>query len=391
MSQIHHKLIRGIILMTGAAVLLKFGAVRFLDVNFPAYLRLIAGLFILLFGAVYPLSRSAEIIEAATEVLSKKTHLSSGLLQSFGTAFPDMVLGVTAAVVSLSLVRSDPVRAISYAMIAASTTFGSNVYNIGHATWCIWRQNRADKLNKTLQMFPYIKSSGFVKPLNEHKHKPYILELDTAVRILTVLTVLTASVALAMVAFGRVSSTTFIGGDLYQLIRPAGITLLFVTLAVLIKFRRDAKEVPEAEAAESSTPLGLVGLPFVWLALVAAGITIAFTAESMVRALEIVSSVAHIPYVVTGTLAGIIGCLGEMMVIHNYTIHQNGRIGDAVVGVAMDNIVTIMGASVVAVMGGIFLGGTSLIVLFVLILTLNTILIDQISLLKNTIFRAKGV
>jgi hypothetical protein len=42
-----------------------------------------------------------------------------------------------------------------------------------------------------------------------------------------------------------------------------------------------------------------------------------------------------------------------------------------------------MGASIVAIIGGIFLGGSALILLFVLIITLNTILIWQISRLKN--------
>jgi hypothetical protein len=50
---------------------------------------------------------------------------------------------------------------------------------------------------------------------------------------------------------------------------------------------------------------------------------------------------------------------------------------------AMDNIVTTMGASIVAIMGGIFLGGNALILIFVLILTLNTTLIWQIAKLKN--------
>jgi mannose/fructose/N-acetylgalactosamine-specific phosphotransferase system component IID len=72
-----------------------------------------------------------------------------------------------------------------------------------------------------------------------------------------------------------------------------------------------------------------------------------------------------------------------MLVIHNYTIHPKGRIGDALVGVAMDNIVTTLGASIVALMGGIFLGGNALILIFVIILTLNSVLLWQISRLKN--------
>jgi len=76
-------------------------------------------------------------------------------------------------------------------------------------------------------------------------------------------------------------------------------------------------------------------------------------------------------------------CLGEIIVVHNFSVNPSGRIGDAIVGVAMYNIVTITGASIVAIMGGIFLGGSSLIMIFVLILCLNTVLIWQISDLKN--------
>jgi len=72
-----------------------------------------------------------------------------------------------------------------------------------------------------------------------------------------------------------------------------------------------------------------------------------------------------------------------MLVIHNYTVNPKGRIGDALIGVGMDNIVTTAGAAIVAIMGGIFLGGSSLIVIFVLILGMNTVLIGQVSQMKN--------
>ena len=103
----------------------------------------------------------------------------------------------------------------------------------------------------------------------------------------------------------------------------------------------------------------------------------------MVNAVKIFSDITGLPFVVTGILAGVIGCLGEIIVIHIFSVHPNGRLGDAVVGVAMDNIVTTIGAAIVAIMGGIFLGGNALILIFILILTLNTILIWQISKLKN--------
>jgi len=55
----------------------------------------------------------------------------------------------------------------------------------------------------------------------------------------------------------------------------------------------------------------------------------------------------------------------------------------------MDNIVTTMGAAIVAIMGGIFLGSNSLILIFVIILTTNTLLIEQISKLKNSLQTGK--
>jgi len=103
----------------------------------------------------------------------------------------------------------------------------------------------------------------------------------------------------------------------------------------------------------------------------------------MVQAITRFSELTSVPVVISGAAAGMIGCSIEMMVIHKFTVNPKGRIGDAVVGVAMDNIITIMSASVIAMLGGIFLGGDSLIVLFVLILGVNTLLIWQISELKD--------
>lgn len=107
------------------------------------------------------------------------------------------------------------------------------------------------------------------------------------------------------------------------------------------------------------------------------------TAETMVEAVNHGCLLFHIPVVIGGTLAGIIGCLAEMIVVYKFTVNPVGRIGDAVVGVAMDNIITIIGASIVALLGGIFLGGSSLIVIFVLILTVNMLLVWQVSELKD--------
>jgi hypothetical protein len=55
----------------------------------------------------------------------------------------------------------------------------------------------------------------------------------------------------------------------------------------------------------------------------------------------------------------------------------------------MDNIVTTLGASIVAIIGGIFLGGKMLILIFITILAGNTLLIEQISRMKNSLAREK--
>ena len=110
--------------------------------------------------------------------------------------------------------------------------------------------------------------------------------------------------------------------------------------------------------------------------LIIAGIVILFVASAMVQAIEIFSEITGLSFVIAGVLAGIIGCLGEMIVIHNFTVSPNGRLGDAITGVVMDNVVTILGASLVAIMGGIFLGGTALILIFVIILQLFHLLLE---------------
>jgi len=340
---------------------------------------------ILMVGAFYLLRHSAKIIEETTEVLSERTKLAGGLLQSLGTAFPDMILGIVAALVSVSLRESDYPRAITYAIIAASTTFGSNIYNIGHAAWCMYRQNKANTNSTTVFMFPGIHAGGMVTPFSKHAIKPHLGELDTAIQILIALTLLTSTVAVSMVLFGRVSvDELHLTEDLYQLIRPIGSIIFLLSGFILYFFRKtQRKESAMSDVVEENKFYRKESTRLILFHLLLSGAIILFAAESMIRAIETLSHIAHISPVIAGTLAGLIGCLGEMLVIHNYTVNPKGRIGDALIGVGMDNIVTTAGAAIVAMMGGIFLGGSSLIVIFVLILGMNTILIGQVSQLKN--------
>lgn len=342
-------------------------------------------------GIGYVFRGTAKVIEETTDVLKDKTKLAGGFLQAFGTAFPDMIIGIVAAFISLQVKSTDYVRAINLAIIAASTTFGSNIYNILHAVWCIYRQNLANLKHKTLLMFPPFKAGGSLKPLEEHNIKPTAREMDDAIRILTVLTMLTAFVAISMVLFGQVKNgEERITGDLYQLIQPVGIVLFILCVIVLYYFRKSHRpESPVKEIIEEERYYDKQATWRIWFDLILSGIAILFAAESMVKAMEVFSQLTHIPFVVTGIMAGLIGCFGEMIVVHNFSVNPKGRIGDAIVGVAMDNIVTTLGASIVAIMGGIFLGGNSLILIFIIILTTNTLLIEQISWLKNSLQAVK--
>ncbi len=367
------------------AVVLRFVFGQFLHEDTDFLLRVLSLAIILIVGTVFVLRGTAKIIEETTEILSERTKLAGGLLQSFGTAFPDMVLGILAAFISVSLRDTDYEKAVNFAIIAAATTFGSNIYNISHAAWCIYRQNLANIKNKKIFMFPKLRSGGLLTPMKEHRAKLSFQEIDTAMDVLVALTLLTAIVAVSMVMFGRVTDIPEgFGESLYQLIRPAGIVILLLCVFTLYFFRKNRRSrSPLLE--EEERYFGTRSNGFIWLNLLLSGGAILLAAEAMVRAIEVFSEMTHVPFVVAGVLAGLIGCLGEMIVIHNFSVHPRGRLGDAVMGVAMDNIVTTMGASVVAIMGGIFLGSNALIIIFVIILMMNTVLMWQISKLKTTV------
>jgi Ca2+/Na+ antiporter len=195
-----------------------------------------------------------------------------------------------------------------------------------------------------------------------------------------------------MVIFGKVPQVNNpTNADLYQLIIPVGWIIFFLGLMALWYFRKNMRaperhtdQIVREERFYATRPT-YISL----MALLISGIAILFSAESMVKSIEELSIVTGMPFVIAGVLAGIIGCLGEMLVVHNFSISPKGRIGDAIVGVAMDNIVTIIGASIVAIMGGIFLGGNALILIFVIILCLNTVLLWQIGKLQRTILTMK--
>lgn len=369
------------------ALVLRFFVVeKVVQGDEPWWMQAIAIAFIFIIGIIYIFNGTAKVIEETTDVLKDRTGLAGGFLQAVGTAFPDMIIGVIAAVLSLKVRDSDYARAVNLAIVAASATFGSNIYNILHATWCVWRQNLANRREKSVMMFPHLKFGGTVKPMSEHKSKPSATEIDSTVSILTALTLLTGFVAVSMVFFGHVEKGADlpISGDLYQLIQPVGVVLFILCVSVLYIFRKNRRpESPDMEISTEEKYYAKHSTRRIWLDLLLSAVAILLTAESMVTSLEVFANMTHTPFVVVGILAGIIGCFGEMLVVHNFSIHPNGRINDAISGVAMDNIVTTLGASIVAIMGGIFLGGNALILIFIIVLASNTLLIQQIVKLRN--------
>jgi len=376
-----------IISFIAAAFILRFVIVNEMLLGTDSHLvQWLAIILIFAVGMAYIFNGTVKVVEETTDVLKDRTGLAGGLLQALGTAFPDMIVGIMAAIVSLQFRDSDYPRAVNLAIVAASATFGSNIYNIIHAVWCVWRQNLADAKGKAILMFPGLKFAGRVKPLREHTVKPSSAEIDNAISILTTLTVLTAFVAVSMVLFGQVPEHERLGSssDLYQLIKPVGFVLFVLCASVLYHYRKSERsESMDKEVVQAERYYARQKTARIWFDLMISGLAILLTAESMVRAIEVFSELSGVPYVISGILAGFIGCFGEMMVVHNFSVNPNGRISDAISGVAMDNIFTTMAAAVVAIMGGIFLGGNALILIFIIILAANTVLIREITRLRN--------
>jgi len=163
-----------------------------------------------------------------------------------------------------------------------------------------------------------------------------------------------------------------------------GFVLFVLCASVLYHYRKSERsESMDKEVVQAERYYARQKTARIWFDLMISGLAILLTAESMVRAIEVFSELSGVPYVISGILAGFIGCFGEMMVVHNFSVNPNGRISDAISGVAMDNIFTTMAAAVVAIMGGIFLGGNALILIFIIILAANTVLIREITRLRN--------
>lgn len=361
------------------ALFLRFYLLHWLDNEnkFIVYLAIALVFFI----GVFLIRSTAEVIEKTTAVLKGRTGLAGGLLQAIGTAFPDMVIGIVAAILSLQVAATDYTRSINLAIIAASTTFGSNIYNVFHAAWCIYRQNKANKLQTKLPMFPVVNMGGTVLPFKDHKIKPPKKEINAAMEVLVYLSILTTVVAIGMVLFGKVENNPAgLGGDLYQLTKPLGLVVFLAGIAVIYLFRKSHNEQVEEEGDNLYVKYSTWRI---WLDLFLSGVIILLAAESLVEGVTVFSDLSGFPFILTGIITALVGCLGEMIVIHNFTVNPQGRIGDALTGVVMDNVVTVIGAAIIALMGGIFLGGDALIIIFVIILFAMSVLMHEISEMKD--------
>lgn len=376
-----------ILVVAIVAIFLRFFLADFVGSAFPIPLRWVAVVVVLVIGIGFIMRHVVDVIEATTDVLQERTGLAGGLLQSFGTALPDMIIGIVAALLSVEVRATDYARSVNLAVVAGAATFGSNIYNILYSVWCVSRQNLANRVDQKLSMIPFLPQLGLVTPVRRHHRKPIVKEFTTATSVLVALSVLTAVVAVSMVLFGHVAHLpNGFSGDLYQLIRPVGVVVAALCIGVLYVFRKnERREIASKTVRKEERYYEHRSNVRIWSDLAVSAAALYLAAEAMVAAIESLAGLTHMPYVVAGVAAGIIGCVGEMVVIHKFVVNPTGRVGDAIVGVAMDNILTTLGAALVALIGGIFLGGPALLVIFVLILMSNTVLIAQIVELKDSV------
>jgi len=324
--------------------------------------------------------KTAPSIGLAAQALKGRTRLAPGLLQAVGTAVPDMVIGVLAAILSLKVLQSDPAKSIHLAMIAGSTTLASNIYNIAYAAWCLWRQNTADRLGRHVLMIPGWKNTGVLTPMSVKHRKPSKAEIDAGISLLTALSVVTALCALSLVIAGKnTGASVELSVDIYRLGRWPAVIILVLCAYLLFAFRK--AHGPSLSQTDSERVK--IANWKVWLSLLAGGCVLVFSAQAVIAAILESATRASIPVTVAGSVAALIGCLGEMAVIHDFSVHPHGNVMDAVTGVAMDNFVTLIGACSIALLGGIYLGGAEAILIFVCILMANTLLIFQTSRLGN--------
>ena len=218
-------------LIIGGSFLLRFVDFGLIESENRS-LSTVAMLAALLLGT-YIIFLISEIIEETTAVLRTRTGLAGGLIQAVGTAFPDMIVGVTAALMSIQAMNSNYPLAVSYAIIAASATFGSNIYNMGFAAYCIFRQNVANRSHQKTTFFPFIGKPRLI-PMDDHQNRPNLIEVNTSIRVIGSLTVLTAMVAIMMVLFGGSPAPVGFHGELYSLKPVIGVVVLLAAVAILL-------------------------------------------------------------------------------------------------------------------------------------------------------------
>ncbi len=335
-----------------------------------------------LLAGIYCIVKTAKTIGAVSQSLKYQTGIAAGVLQAIGTALPDMAIGILAAILSVREASGDYYRSIQYGMVAGSTTLGSNIYNILFASWCVWRQDKSDRVKREVLMFPLIKKWGRLTPLSQQELKPTLREISSSLTLLLILSAITALVAISVVFSGIIeSSPELFQQDIYKFDKGMALFILMACLFLIYEFRK----AQSSSNVKEKTNLEDTGNSVIrnWFFLLVATFILFISAYMVIEAITRISELTNIPIEVLGMATALVGCLGEMTVIYDFSIHQSGTIIDAITGVTMDNFFTIVGTCLIALIGGIYLGSSTAIIIFICIMLANTVLIVQTAKLKD--------
>lgn len=336
---------------------------------------------------IYLLRETSKIIQNATAVLKDRTNIMGKLLQPSGAAFSNIIIGVVAAILSWMLTTSDPVKSVNLSILATTTIFGSFAYIIFFAVWCIYRQNVANRKGKIISVVPLTGIAGLIKPIKLHKTNPKMEDFDNIMQIIGYFSFIVSLVTLGIIGFGkiiRISLTTGFYEILLQLSKPFGIVILLVCLGIILKYN---KNKPKKEIYDVDNIYGTLPTSRMLMDLSISIVIITFAAEAIVRSISLFAQLTHTSYLIMGLITAFIACIGEISKIHNHTINPSGKIPESLVNIFINNIVAIMVVSFVTVLGGLFRGNITSLIIFMLILLANTLLTQQVHNLKNYYLR----
>ncbi len=350
--------------------------------QYKHFIWIYIALMLQLFVGIYCIVKTSKIIGAVSQSLKYQTGIAAGVLQAIGTALPDMAIGILAAILSVSEVSGDYYRSVQYGIVAGSTTLGSNIYNILFASWCVWRQDKSNRLKREVLMFPPIKKWGKLTPLSQQELRPSLKEISSSLTLLLILSAITAFVAISVVFSGTIeNSSELFQQDIYKFNKGMALFILMACLFFIYEFRKaqlrgNGKDKIDQEGTGSSMFRN-------WFSLLVATVILFVSAYMVIEAITRISELTNIPIEVLGMATALVGCLGEMIVIYDFSVHQSGTIIDAITGVTMDNFLTIIGTCFIALIGGIYLGSSAAIIIFIFIMLANTVLIVQTAKLRD--------